>query len=67
MALAPILLILVLAGMYFLRTKRSRSCRWRQNVSAGGYRCASCGAAAPGVKGGEPRFCHAPKKPEAEK
>lgn len=45
-----ILLVAVLAFMWFERRRSglTRACRWRQERSAGQWRCAVCGAVAQG-------------------
>ena len=58
--LVPILLICVLLGMYLMRRGMTltRECRWRLDRGAAGgpvWRCAVCGATAPGEV--TPRHC----------
>lgn len=56
-----ILLLSVLAYMRFARRNSTltRSCRWRQERSAGQWRCSFCGAVRPGEA--EPRVCDRPQ------
>lgn len=57
----PFLLLLLLFGclgyLYWRRqtTTLTRNCRWRQDRSAGGWRCAFCGAEQAGEA--SPRAC----------
>lgn len=56
----PLLLLALLIGVFlyaWLSRRNStltRACRWRQERSAGQWRCAACGAV---VTGEEPRDC----------
>lgn len=56
----PLLLVILVIGVFayawFARRNSTltRACRWRQERSAGQWRCASCGAV---VAGAEPREC----------
>ncbi|NEX47455.1 hypothetical protein [Pseudotabrizicola algicola] len=56
-----ILLLAVLGYMWITRRNSTltRSCRWRQERSAGQWRCVSCGAVKPGEA--EPRDCFRPR------
>ncbi|RGP36767.1 hypothetical protein D1012_14060 [Pseudotabrizicola alkalilacus] len=61
----PVLLLLLLLSVliYMWIARRNstltRACRWRQERSAGQWRCASCGAVMPGERA--PRDCLRPK------
>ncbi|MDR7123771.1 hypothetical protein [Pseudotabrizicola sp. 4114] len=57
-----LLLLSVLIYMWIARRNSTltRACRWRQERSAGQWRCASCGAVMPGTQ--EPRDCLRPQE-----
>ena len=57
-----ILLVSVLVYMWIARRNATltRACMWRQERSAGQWRCASCGAVKPGAE--TPKDCLRPKR-----
>lgn len=64
-AMPLLVLILLLAVFAYLWVARrnstlTRACLWRQERSAGQWRCAACGAVLPGEK--SPRVCLAAKE-----
>lgn len=55
-------LLLLFGTLAYLAWKRRSTtltplCRWREDRAAGDWRCATCGARAPGEAGGAPRHC----------
>ena len=66
----PVLLLALLIGVFcylWLSRRNStltRTCRWRQEGTAGQWRCAACGART-ATDGRPPRQCLNPERPAA--